>query len=256
MKTIKTILLILYLFSIVTNGFAEETIRLTNGEWPPYLSKNLKYYGVASRIVAEAFALEGIKVKYVFYPWKRAYQNAETGKWDGSVVWFDTPKRRTAFYISDSVIDVQYVFFHLKSYSFNWDNIEDLKGIRIGGTLGYNYSKMFQKAEETGIIKVERVPKDEQNFKKLLKGRIQIFPNDLDVGYAMLRNIFAPEQVQLFTYHPKPVRAAPHHLLLSKKIKRNKRMIELFNKGLKRLKANGQVEQYLIESRRGEYKNK
>jgi polar amino acid transport system substrate-binding protein len=154
------------------------------------------------------------------------------------------------------VIYVTYVFFHLKSYSFNWDNIDDPQGIKIGGTFEYNYGEAFQQAEKTGKIEVQRVATDEKNFEKLLIGRIQIFPNDLDVGYDMLRKIFTPEQVQLFTHHLKPVRAEPHRLLLSKKIKRNKRMMELFNKGLKRLKASGKVEQYLAESRRGEYKNK
>ncbi len=50
---------VLYL-AVSSSSVAEETIRLTNGEWPPYLSKNLKYYGISSRIVTEAFALEGL----------------------------------------------------------------------------------------------------------------------------------------------------------------------------------------------------
>ena len=66
---------------------ANETIRIANGEWPPYLSKELKHYGVASRIVAEAFALEGVKVKYGFFPWGRAYAVVQRGEWDGSVIW-------------------------------------------------------------------------------------------------------------------------------------------------------------------------
>ena len=34
-----------------------KTIRLTNGEWQPYLSKDVPHYGFASHIVTEAFAL-------------------------------------------------------------------------------------------------------------------------------------------------------------------------------------------------------
>ena len=51
---------------------AEETIRITNGEWPPYMSKKLKHYGLASRITTEAFASQGVKVEYGFFPWARS----------------------------------------------------------------------------------------------------------------------------------------------------------------------------------------
>jgi len=37
---------------------AADSVRLTNGEWPPYLGEHLPHHGVASRIVAEAFALQ------------------------------------------------------------------------------------------------------------------------------------------------------------------------------------------------------
>lgn len=256
MNIFKKMFVVLFILSIVTSSNAEETIRLASGEWSPYQSKNLKYYGVASRIVSEAFAMEGIRVEYGYFPWKRSYKYAEKGKWDGTFLWFDTSERREIFYISDSVVDIQYVFFHLKSYSFDWNTIDDLGGIEIGGTLEYNYGDAFQNAEKTNKIKVHRVAADEQNFKRLLKGRIQIFPNDLDAGYEILHKHFTPEQVNLFTYHPVPVKAAPHHLLLSKKIKRNQRMLETFNKGLRILKESGKVEQYLSESRQGKYRSK
>jgi len=252
MKIVKILLVVLFVCSSVTSGSAEETIRLASGEWPPYQSEELKYAGVASRIVTEAFALEGIKVEFGYFPWKRSYKLAETGQWDGTFLWFDTPERREIFYISDPVMDIQYVFFHLKSYSFDWNTIDDLKGIEIGATAEYDMGKEFQSAEKAGEIKVQRVPTDEQNFKKLLLGRIQIFPCDSEAGYAMIQKNLTPDQIELFTHHPKPVKADPHNLLLSKKVERNKRMIELFNKGLKQLKESGKFDQYIAESRRGE----
>ncbi|MEH6344858.1 MAG: hypothetical protein V7785_07230 [Bermanella sp.] len=49
-------------------------------------------------------------------------------------------------------------------------------------------------------------------------------------------------------------RESPAYLILSKKIKGNQRMLKLFNKGLKRLKASGRYDQFFSQSRRGEYK--
>jgi len=254
MNIIKFFLVIIYFFCCIINSNAEETIRLSSGEWPPYQSEHLKYFGVASRIITEAFALEGIKVIYGYYPWKRSYRNAENGLWDGTFLWFDTPERRKSFYISDPVIDVQYVFFHLKNYNFNWNNIEDIKGIDIGATIGYNYGEYFEKAEKSKIIRVQRVPKDEQNFLKLLNGRIQVLINELETGYDLIQNKFSPDQIKKFVHHSKPVKASSHHLLLCKKNKLNKNRIDIFNKGMKYLKKCGRFDQYIKESRNGEYR--
>jgi len=254
MKVIKIITILMMISCVSVNAFAQETIRLSSGEWPPYQSEHLKYNGVASRIVTEAFALAGVRVEYGYFPWARSLENAKTGEWDGTFLWFDTPERRKIFYISEPVLDIQYVFFHLRSEPFDWKNIGDLKGIFIGATVKYDYGKAFQSAEAAGTIKVERAPNDKVNFKKLLEGRIRIFPNDLDAGYEIINSNFTPEQARLFTYHKKPVRSAPHHMLFSKRIGRNRTMTERFNKGLKQLKSSGKIEQYLTESRKGEYK--
>ncbi|MCP4106570.1 MAG: amino acid ABC transporter substrate-binding protein [Desulfobacteraceae bacterium] len=254
MKNFKLLLIVLIFCSNISTGHAEETIKLASGEWAPYQSEKLKYFGVASRIVTEAFKISGIQVKYGYFPWNRSLNLAKKGKWDGTFLWFDTPERRKYFYISEPVVDIQYVFFHLKKFSFNWENVNDLKGINIGGTVGYNYEKKFQDAEKSKLITVNRIDSDEQNFKKLLAGRIQIFPNDLDAGLELIHKHFKPEDQKKITYHVKPTRAAPHHLLLSKKKKKNDKMIEFFNKGLKDLKESGKIDIYLSESRQGKYR--
>jgi len=254
MKFVKPICVILFLGLFPTAALAGETIRITNGEWSPYLSEKLKYYGVASRIVTEAFELEGTSVEYGFFPWKRALLLAQKGKWDGTVIWSHTKDRAKDFYYSDPVVKCKWVFFYLKTTSFDWKVIDDLRGFRIGGTLGYKYNPDFEAAEEAGRITVDRVPKDEQNFEKLIKGRIDIFVQDIDVGYEMLNNLFPKEKVCMFTHHPKPIKDTDFHLLLSKKAEKNREMLTLFNKGLRQLRESGKIEQYLKESRIGEYK--
>ncbi len=62
------------------------TIRLTNGEWQPYLSKDVPHFGIASHIVTEAFALVGVEVEYGFFPWARSMKLAKVGRWDGRVL--------------------------------------------------------------------------------------------------------------------------------------------------------------------------
>jgi polar amino acid transport system substrate-binding protein len=230
---------------------ALNTVRLTSGEWPPYLSENLPHFGLAARIVTEAFALKGIHVEYGYFPWARSLKLAQDGAWDGSLVWHRSPEREPDFYFSDPVVTGQNVFFHLKSKSFDWQEMKDLTGLYIGATIDYDYGEAFTQAEKAGVISVERVSSDEQNFKKLLAGRIDIFPLDLDVGLAMLRQNFTAEEIAQITYHPRPIESYPYSLILSKKVPRNQELIVLFNAGLQELIDSGKMQQFVEESRQG-----
>ena len=70
-----------------------DTIRLTNGEWPPFMSKNGPHHGVASHVITEAFALVGVEVEFGFFPWARSLKLAKEGVWDGSAAWWDREER-------------------------------------------------------------------------------------------------------------------------------------------------------------------
>ena len=109
----------IFLIGIYSDSlFAEKTIRITNGEWEPYLSEYSYEYGLASHIVSEAFKLEGIKVVWGFRPWVRAYDDAKKGEhWDASAVWWPTQDAKESFLISDPVINTSFVFFHLFYFS-------------------------------------------------------------------------------------------------------------------------------------------
>jgi hypothetical protein len=73
------------LLSLIFAGVcAADPPRLTNGEWSPCLGQQLPYKVIASRMVAEAIALQGIAVDREFYPWARSMQMAEHGQRDGS----------------------------------------------------------------------------------------------------------------------------------------------------------------------------
>ncbi len=124
-----------------------EIIRLTNGEWPPYLGEVLPHYGIVSRILTEALALEGVRVEYGFFPWERAYELAKDGKeWDGSTYWICMPERQKYFYCSESFGDSIHVFFHLKSSEFDWTTLEDMQGVTIGATERIFYEEDFRNA--------------------------------------------------------------------------------------------------------------
>ncbi|OZG72750.1 hypothetical protein BTA51_14605 [Hahella sp. CCB-MM4] len=227
---------------------AADVVHLANGEWPPYHSKNLEHYGIASRIITEAFRNEGIKVEYVFVPWKRGMQMAIDGKLDGTGVWRYKAKFAKDFYYSDPIIESQTVFFHLKSFKFDWQKFSDLKSLHIGGTIGYGYNDDYSNAEKSQEFNISRAKSDETNFRMLLAGHIDIFPITTEVGYFILKQKFKPEERKLVTHHPKSLIAENErslHLLLSKTNSANAKLMEVFNRGLKKLKRDHKIKQYI-----------
>lgn len=223
---------------------ADEVITLTSGEWLPYLSERAPHHSVVSRIVTEAFALEGVRVNYIFRPWSRAYAEALGGGAHGTVVWSvagnDTARKRD-FHASAVVFEGRSVFFHRKDYPFRLRDTGRLAGLRIGGTAGYEYR--FEKYP--GIVIDRSAATDELNFQKLLGGRFDLFPTDLYVGLDIMRRILTPEQAARLTWDPQPYEVTAYHLLLNRKNPANSRYLALFNRGLKKLRDSGKYAQYM-----------
>jgi polar amino acid transport system substrate-binding protein len=242
------------LLGLATMGIAEEEIRLTNGEWPPFTSKTLKHYGVYSHIVSEAFALEGVKVEYGFFPWPRAYHYVKKGEWDGSVTWAPTLEKEKDVWFSDPVFYHTKVFFHRKQFSFDWNTLQDLKDLPIGATAQYTYGHEFDQAAKDGTLIVDYATRDIQNFRKLLAGRFLLFASDIDVGYDLLKKYFSPEESVLVTHHAKPIQQTGTCVIFNKGAPdKSQRLLGLFNRGLKKLRQNGAYDQMLDASRRGAY---
>lgn len=230
-----------------------DAIRLTTGNWQPYTSEKAPDYGVASRIVTEAFALVGIEVEYGFFPWKRAMKLAREGTWDGSIIWYDTDERRADFFYSDAIVWTTISFFHLKSFQFHWDGFEDLSDLRVGGTMEYSYGAEFNAAERSGVFHTHRAVSDEAGLTNLLKGRIDVFPGELSVTYEQIHDTFSEEDAAQFIHHPRPVSRAPLFLLLSKMVPESAQSRDLFNEGLRQLKANGRYDEIIADGLGDEY---
>lgn len=102
------------------SAYSLETIEFAIGDWPPYTSPTDPKSKIAEKIVTEAFKIEGINVKYVYYPWKRSYENSKSGIEIGTFPWNVTPERKKEFYINkETIITDEGVYFHLKSKEFD-----------------------------------------------------------------------------------------------------------------------------------------
>jgi polar amino acid transport system substrate-binding protein len=218
---------------------AAEEITVATGEFQPLYTAKTDTNGVVLQLVKAAFAAEGVTVKYKFFPWKRTFETVKAGNADAACCFFDTAERKQVVNYTQPIYAYANSFFHLKSTKFDWSSIEDLKKYRIGATTGYAYTPEFIEAEKSKAISVQRIANDNDNLKKLLGGRIDIFPLNSDVGYYTLKTKFTPEQAEQITSHPKPLFKDNVHVIVPKSSANGQRLIETFNKGVATIKENG-----------------
>lgn len=230
-----------------------ETLKLTNGEWPPFLSEKYKHYGLASHIVSEAMKQQGVSVEYGFFPWKRALTLAEKGsEWHGSVVWGEKDERKVKFLYSEPVIVLNDVFFYPKDKPIKWEKLEDLKGIRIGASIGYSYGAEFDNFEKDKTLNIIRAKDEVINLKKISDGKLEAFPCTLEVCIEIL-NTQLTDIKDKVGYTDKELRSTSYHLLVSKSAPNAEAMIDKFNKGLAAIKESGQYDEFIKSNLSGGY---
>ena len=222
-------------------SFAQETVRIASGEYAPWTSKNIKGAGFTNHVISEAFARVGYRVEFEYYPWKRAFNSAKTGeKFHATSYWYYSDERTQFFHYSDPLQHEETVFFHLADNPpGDWQALSDLKGKRIGVTRGYTYTKEIWDAHESKALSIKVADTDEINFRKLLKGRIDLFLMETVVGKKLLRDKFSAEEASRITLAPTPVVETTAHLLFNKNRADAEAVMAAFNKGLAQIKTDG-----------------
>lgn len=243
----------IFTLTMVSTALAEETLKIGVGDWSPYLDKDLKHQGVAARIISTAFEAAGYKVNIVMFPWARAFEEAKEGLLDGTAVWLKKPERELDFYFSDEVVEEQHVFFHLNTEKFTWNNVADIQNKLLGGLFNFSYGPEIDKAIADGKLKIDRVTEDKINFRKLIAGRIALYPQEVNVGLSVLLKEFTPEEREKVTFNEKQFMKSPSYLLMSKKNPVNEKRILQFNQALKAMREKGIIAEYFVQLQRGEY---
>ncbi|MDP5142399.1 transporter substrate-binding domain-containing protein [Rheinheimera baltica] len=227
-------------------------LQLSAGEWPPFLSETLPHQGVVAHLLRDVFAEAGYKVSFTFLPWGRAYHDTNNGKYAATAVWMLSEDRTKDFMYSAPVLSEKFVFFHLKQRRFDWQNLTDLHGLLLGGGLGYSYGQAFDQALENKLFKMSRVGTTEQNFRRLAAGRIDVFAEEISVGYHTLNNQL-PELADAISHHHLPLLINQSYLLFPKSNLDSAQIISQFNLHLEKFRQSGRYQSYFDLLKQGEY---
>lgn len=223
-----------------------QTVNISAGEYRPWLSKDLPGGGFIAQVISESFERSGYQTKIKFLPWKRGYDQAKAGNYAASAYWYPSKKREEHFIYSDSINKETTHFFYNKDKPLKqWNKLADLGDFKIGATDGYTYTDEFWKAAQLSIINVELANRDELNMAKLIRGRIDLFPVEKHLGFALATTHFQPHMAYLIDFHPKPLLKTTGHLLFSRAHPETTKLVKAFNRGLKELKESGRYEELL-----------
>jgi polar amino acid transport system substrate-binding protein len=162
-------------------------------------------------------------------------------------------EREADFYFSEPLLDEQFVFFHLKTVPFDWQRFDDLTGMTLGGGLEYSYGPQFDAFLAQGTVKMERVSTDMQNFEKLLKERVVLYPQEMNVGYAALRSHFSASDQAKITHHPRPLLTNRSYLMLPKTLASSPTLMTRFNQRLADYRKSGRYARYFNDLNQGKY---
>ena len=248
------ILLSLFITTVYsTQSLAQEKITIAVGDWPPYLSQDQKHNGIVAHLITDIFSAIGIDATLQFFPWTRAYNETKNGRFSASAIWMEKEERKVDFLYSDPVLVEEFVFFHKKDTDFDWATISDLTKLSMAGIYAYSYGPELDKALSDGEVSIDRVNRPAQNFKKLLKNRIDLFPFELNVGKSILKKQFSKEQQQQITHHAKPYLNNFSFVIFPKSLKTSASLMARFNEQLKKIKESGQYDEYFKNQKQGYY---
>lgn len=213
--------------------YAEEKVRITSLEWPPFSSKNLQDYGVVLKKIDEVFKTVNISSSFYFFPWVRSVKVAESGEFDGIAPEYYSKEREENFFFSDSIMTSPLVL--VSKNNFQLKTLKDIKEIypfKIGLVRGYVNTPAIDHYKN---IKKDLATDDLSNIKKLIAGRVELIAIDLNVFNYLRTTHNITENLHILS----PILEEKNlYLLFPKSQKGSSELRDRFNKGLKIMNAN------------------
>ena len=180
---------------IASHAAADERVVTFAGDpWPPYVEGKLGQdadSGIAVKIVHEIFArIDNTRARFPLIPWRRALQEVEKGYHDGIALLLKTPEREVYMTYSVPFIVGANLVWSANGADeeiFEWDQIKDFYGKRVGIIQDYSYGATLEQAFKSKAITTIVAPTVEHLFAMLANNRIDLALANDAVGAALAR---------------------------------------------------------------------
>ena len=233
------LMVVLCLLIFTDQSYAKNSLKIGSDEWAPFHSAGTSekdVQGFTADLVRAVLKSMNVDIaEHQIYPWKRAVKMVFDGQLDVVFTATKTDERmKYCYFPEEPLTDFSYIFFIRKEDegTLAYDTFDDLKGHQIGTVRGFSYTKEFMdfiKKEKN----YEEVTVGSQNFKKLMKKRIDYVATPKRVGYNHVRELGIGDKCVALK---KPLMVNYLNAMFSKKTV-SKEFVDKFSKALKEFKT-------------------
>ena len=235
---------LLFFLLLPTSTFAQK-LTLVSIDYPPFSGQSLKNYGPLVDITTQVFSQAGYQSSVIFMPWARAINWCQQAKIDGIIGIWQTKERQEFGYFSAPLVANQMIFYQNVDQNIQFESFAQLAAqkIVIGTVRGYALADGLEKSG----VELYQVADDEQNFRMLAKGRVDLITVDKEFArYLLSQPPFSVirEQVKPLAH---VLRVEPQHVLMCGKTDGARIRAEHFNEQLAIFRNSGRFEQVTLD---------
>lgn len=240
------------LFGAQGAAYAEEVALCAEDAFVPFSEANGT--GLSNDIVVAAYKAVGVDAKIKVYPFTRLMVMVKDGSAIGGFNAVPTSDTKADYLFGKSPIYVTHMYFYYNSQSpIVIDTEADIMAklvkpkVVVGDVAGYiyppAYTALTTSKDPNKSLKEESVDSDEILIKKLQAQRNKIALMTAEVADYHINRM----GLQKAFGHGKYVWDAPLYIAFSKKNPKSKHFMELFDKGMETIKANGTYDKILLK---------
>lgn len=227
------------LLSLFINLYGSDYIKLTTNEWNPYILG--KEEGFIEEILKETFSLSNQEVKIYYNSFDEGYNDTLNGVYDGTFPYFFTKEREKSFLYSDPLFEVENVLFYNKR---NLDSLNDIFSRKIGLVKGYAYNNI----DLNRFADKKYFDNELTAFDMLNSGKIDLLPANKLVGIHIIKKYFNDFYSNIDFIKDAKVTSKDFFYLILANNTKNKNIIKVFNKSLRKLKQSGKFKEILLNN--------
>jgi polar amino acid transport system substrate-binding protein len=174
--------------SYAQDNSEKEVVSIVADVWCPYnCDPKSDKPGFMIEIAKQVFEPKGIKVEYKAMPWERAIEETRKGSYT-AIVGAAKNDAPDFLFPSEALGNSTNAFYVKADSSWKFEDISSLNKIALGVIEGYTYESSLDEYIESNKgnpSKIQSISGDtaiDQNFKKLLKGRIGAYLENINVA--------------------------------------------------------------------------
>ena len=242
----------IFLLVIFIQSFAlaeSKTITLVADPWCPWNCEDKSNPGIAVEVAKAIYEPLGYEVLYVPMSWFRAIEEVNNGTYTGLIgADKSIPEVKDFIFPETAFSHFDDVYVLKLDSNFSYKDISSLKGKSIGIVANYHFLDEIGKYIEDNynnpkiISQVTGVNGVEQNLKKLINGRIDMYLDDRAVILYNAKKLGIRNQIKVGGEIKEDL---DHYIVFSPKLSESRMLAKIYDEGIKKLKISGEYQRII-----------